>query len=152
MHGNAPPDPDGDDDEYDNEEDEEYDDEDEGDVTTTFDKVARCSRGDSYSAERAGTAVASIRDDSPDQQNVLAVATRAIDDTVNDAIDETTTSTSGDESIVATIAPFDEGPESDQGGGTMSEVAIPEGREDAIPRGGTDDDDVIDASDDLKCK
>ncbi len=43
-------------------------------------------------------------------------------------------------SIVATdIAPFDEGTESDRGGG-----------ENAFPRGGADDDDAVVASDDLK--
>ncbi len=121
-------------------------------MTTTFDEVARHSRGDSYSAERAGAAAAAA--DQPvttpptnrTPMSSLAAATTAIDD----AIDETTTLTSGDESIVATIAPFDEGPESDRGGGTMSEVAIPEGTEDAIPRGGADNDDAIVASDDSK--
>jgi hypothetical protein len=71
---------------------------------------------------------------------------------IDDAIDETMTSMSGDELIVAMIALFDEGPESYQGGGTMSKVTIPEGREDAIPHGGADNDNAIVASDNLKCK
>jgi hypothetical protein len=78
----------------------------------------------------------------------LAAATTAI----NDTIDRRTTSTGGDKWIVVMIALFDERPESDRGGGTMSEVAIPEGREDAIPCGGADDDDAIVASDHSKCK
>jgi hypothetical protein len=57
---------------------------------------------------------------------------------------------SGDESIVATIAPlFDEGPESDRRGGGMPEDAIPEGgEEDALSRSGADHDDAVVASDD----
>ena len=43
---------------------------------------------------------------------LLAVATTAIDDMIDDAIDETTTSTSRNESIVALIMPFDQGPKS----------------------------------------
>ncbi len=82
----------------------------------------------------------------------LAVAMMAIADTIDDAINETMTLTSGDKSIVAMIVPFNKGPESDRGGGTMSKVAIPEGREDAIPCGGADDDNAIIMSDDLKCK
>ncbi len=78
----------------------------------------------------------------------LAAAKTAINDTING----TTMWMSGDKSIVTTIALFDEGPESNRGGGMMSEVAILEGREDAIPRGGADDDDAIIVSDDLKCK
>jgi hypothetical protein len=80
--------------------------------------------------------------------SLLVAATTAI----NDTIDGTMTLTSGDESIVAMIMPFDKGPKSNRGGGTMSEVAILEGREDAIPRGGADNDDAIIASDDSKCK
>ena len=50
------------------------------------------------------------------------------------------TSDERERSIVATdIAPFDEGPESDRGGG-----------KNAFPRGGADDDDAVVASDDLK--
>jgi hypothetical protein len=47
----------------------------------------------------------------------------------NDAIDETTTSTIGDESIITTIAPFEKEPRSNWGGGG----AMPE---DTIPNGG----------------
>jgi hypothetical protein len=39
-----------------------------------------------------------------------------------------------------------------EGGGRMSEVAIPEGREDAIPHNGADDDNAIVASGNSKCK
>lgn len=63
--------------------------------------------------------------DGTPMSSLAATTTSAIDDAIDDVIDETTTSTSGDESIVATIAPlFDEGPESDRGGGrTLSLVA-----------------------------
>ncbi len=136
--------------------DEEDDDKDEGDVTTTFNKVARRLQGDSYLEERAGVAVADQPVTTPPTNrtlmSLLAAATMAINDTIDDAINETTTLMSGDESIVARIAPFEEGPKSDRGGGTMSEVVILEGREDAIPHGGTDDDNTITASDDSKCK
>ncbi len=152
MHGNAPPNPNGNDDEDNNKDKKEDDNKDEGDVRTTFDEVTRCLRGDSYSAERAGAAAADQPVTAPPTNKLpmssLAAATRAIDNTING----TTTSTSGDKSIVATIAPFDKGPESNRGGGTMSKVAIPEGREDTIPFGGTDDDNGIVASDDSKCK
>jgi hypothetical protein len=121
-------------------------------VTTTFGEVARRSRGDSYSAERAGAAAADQPVTNPPTNrtpmSLLAAAMTAI----NDTIDGTMTLASGDESIVAMIPPFDKGPESNRGGGAMSKVAIPEGREDAIPRGGADNDDAIIASDDSKCK
>jgi hypothetical protein len=117
LHSNAPPNPDRDDDKDDNEDDEEDDDKDEGDVTTTFDKVAHCSRGDSYLAERAGTVAADQPVMTPPTNRTpmfsLAAATMAIDNTINDAIDETTTLMNGNELIAAKIAPFNEGPESD---------------------------------------
>ena len=71
--------------------------------------------------------------------SLLAEARTAINYMINDVIDETMTSTSRDESIVATITPFDEGLESDRWGWTMPKVAILEWGVDAIPRGGTDD-------------
>ncbi len=61
--------------------------------------------------ERAATATVDqpmttpLTDGTP--MSLLAVATTVIDDTIDDAIDETTTSTIGDESIIAMIAPFD---------------------------------------------
>jgi hypothetical protein len=132
SHGNAPPNPDSNDDEDNNKDDKEDEDEDEGDVMMTFNEVARCSQGDSYSAERAGTAAADQPVTTPPTNrtpiSLLAVATTAINDTINNAINERMRSTSRDESIVATIVPFDKGPESNRGGRTMSEVAIPEGR------------------------
>jgi hypothetical protein len=54
LHGNAPPNPKGDDDEDNNKDDKEDDDEDECDVTTSFNEVACHLQGGSYSAERAG--------------------------------------------------------------------------------------------------
>ncbi len=155
SHGNAPPDPDADNDKDNNEDNEEDDNEDEGDVTATFDEVACRLQGDSYLAERAGTAAADQPVTTPPTNrtpiSLLAVVTMAIDDTINDAINEMTMSTSRDKSIVAMIAPFNKGPKSDRGGGTMSKVAIPEGREDTI-HGGADNDDAIVASDHSKCK
>ncbi len=62
LHGNAPPNPNGDDDEDDNEDDKEDGNKDEGDVMTTFDKVACHLQG-------SGGSSGSTRDDSPDQQN-----------------------------------------------------------------------------------
>jgi hypothetical protein len=101
SHGNAPPNPDGNDDEDDNEDDKEDDNEDEGDVTTTFDEVARRLQGESYLAERAGAAAADQPVTTPPTNrtlmSLLAAATTAIDDTINDTINETTTLTSGDE-------------------------------------------------------
>ncbi len=152
MHGNAPPNPDGNDDEDNSKDNKEDDNKDEGDVRTTFDEVTRCLQGDSYSAERAGAAAADQLVTAPptnrSPMSLLVGATTAIDNT----IDGTTTSISRDESIVTMIAPFGKGPESNRGGGTMSEVAIQEGREDAIPCGGADDDNAIVVSDDSKCK
>jgi hypothetical protein len=58
SQGNAPPNPNGDNDKDNNEDNKEDNDKDEGDVTTTFDEVAHRLRGDSYSAERAGAAAA----------------------------------------------------------------------------------------------
>ncbi len=48
---------------------------------------------------------------------LLAAAALKFEGTIDDAIDETMKSTSGDKSIVATIGPFDEGPKSDRGEG-----------------------------------
>ncbi len=125
-------------------------------MTTMFDKVACRSQGVSYLAERAGTVAADQSVTTPPTNRTpmssLAVAMTAINDTINDAINERTTSMSGVELIVTTIGPFDKGPKSDRGGGAMSKVAIPEGREDAIPRGGADNDDAIIMSDNSKCK
>ena len=76
----------------------------------------------------------------------LAAKTTTDDGWSDDTIDDTRsmrrkTSDERERSIVATdIAPFDEGPESDRGGGG----------ENAFPRGGADDDDAVVASDDLK--
>ncbi len=152
LHGNAPPNPAGNNDEDDNEDNKEDDNEDEGDVTTTFDEVTRCLQGDSYLAERAGVAVmdqpVTTHPTNRMLMSLLAAATMAIDNKING----TMTSTSRDELIDAMITPLDEGPKSNQGGGIMSEVAILEGREDAIPRGGVDDDNAIVASDNSKCK
>ncbi len=160
MHGNAPPNPDGDDDKDNNKDDKDDGNKDEGDVMMTFNKVACHSQGDSYLAERAGAAAAAAVVDQPVTtpptnrmlMSSLAVAMTAMDNTIDDAIDETRTLTSGDESIVPTIALFNEGPESNRGGGTMSEVTILEGREDAIPRGGMDNNNAIIVSNNSKCK
>ncbi len=151
-HSNAPPNPDGNDDKDNNKDNKEDDNKDEGDVMMTFDKVAHCLQGDTYLAERAGAAAADQPVTAPPTNrtpmSLLAAAMTGINYTING----TTTSTSGDELIVATIVPFDEGPKSDRGGGTMSKVAIPERREDPVPRGSADDEDAIVASDNLKCK
>ncbi len=65
---------------------------------------ARRSQGDSYLAERAGMAAADQPVTTPPTNRMpmssLAVATMAINDTIDDVIDEMMTSTSGDESIV----------------------------------------------------
>ena len=50
---------------------------------------------------------------------LLAAAAMKFDGTINDAINETTKLTSGDKSIVASIGPFDEGPEFDRGEGDI---------------------------------
>jgi hypothetical protein len=156
SHGNAPPDLGGNDHKDDNEDDKEDGDKDEGDGTATFNEVARCLQGNSYLAERAGAAAADQPVATPPTNGMplssLAAATTAINDTIDDEIDETMTLTSGDKSIVATIAPFNEGPTSNRGVGAMSEVAISEGREDAIPHGSADNDNAIVVSGDLKCK
>jgi len=54
--------------------------------------------------------------------SLLAEARTAINYMINDVIDETMTSTSRDESIVATITPFDEGLESDRWRWTMPKL------------------------------
>ena len=69
-----------------------------------------------------------------------------IDDMIDDAINETMTLTSGNESIVTMITPFDKGLEFVRWG-TMPEDAIPEGGGGAFPRGGTDDDSAVVTSD-----
>jgi hypothetical protein len=90
MHGNAPPDPDGNDDKDGNKDDKEDDDKDEGDVTTTFEEVTHYLGGDSYLAERAGTAAADEPVTTPLTNRMpmssLALATMAIDNTMNDAL------------------------------------------------------------------
>ncbi len=124
---------------------------------TTFDKVAHRFRGGGYLIEGAAAATVDqpmttpLTDGMP--MSLLAVATTVIDNTIDDAINETTTSTIGDKSIIVTIALFDKKSKSycGGGGGVMPEDTIPNGGGgDTLPRGGADDDDAVVASDDSK--
>jgi hypothetical protein len=80
----------------------------------------------------------------------LAAATTVVDDTIDDAINETKTSTSGNDRSSRRSRRLTKDPNPTEGGGAMPEDAIPEGGKNAFPRGGADDDDAVVASDDLK--
>ena len=67
---------------------------------------------------------------------------------VREDVNETKTLTSGNKLIIAMIALFDEGPESNRGGNDAQD-AITEGGG-AFPRGSADDNDAVVASDDSK--
>ena len=68
---------------------------------------------------------------------LLAAAAMKFDGTIDDAINETKTSTSGND-------------RSSRRSRRLTKDAIPEGGKNAFPRGGADDDDAVVASDDLK--